>query len=102
MLRLDAGEIRIGASDMTLEFCLLPSLELFHEKYPDVKIAITNNSTPQTLELLKQNKIDFAAVSEPVNISGFEIFKVREIRDIFICKCLCCPVFCFLLQKKSV
>lgn len=85
MLRLDAGEIRIGASDMTLEFCLLPFLELFHEKYPDVKIAITNNSTPQTLELLKQNKIDFAAVSEPVNISDFEIFKVREIRDIFIC-----------------
>lgn len=85
MLRLDAGEIKIGASDMTLEFCLLPYLEKFHEKYPNVKIAITNNPTPQTLELLKQGKIDFAAVSEPVFCSGFKKIAVREIHDIFIC-----------------
>lgn len=85
MLRLDAGEIRIGASDMTLEFCLLPYLELFHGKYPNVKIAITNNPTPQTLELLKHGKIDFAAVSEPFDCTGFEVFPIREIRDIFIC-----------------
>ncbi len=85
MLRLDAGEIRIGASDMTLEFCLLPYLELFHGKYPNVKIAITNNPTPQTLELLKQGKIDFAAVSEPFDKTDFEVFALREIQDIFIC-----------------
>ncbi|MDE7362382.1 MAG: LysR family transcriptional regulator substrate-binding protein [Oscillospiraceae bacterium] len=85
MLRLDAGEIRIGASDMTLEFCLLPYLEMFHKKYSNVKISITNNPTPQTLELLKQNKIDFAAVSEPFDTSGIEVFQAREIKDIFIC-----------------
>lgn len=85
MLRLDTGEIKIGASDMTLEFCLLPHLELFHKKYPNVKIAITNNPTPQTLELLKQGKIDFAAVSEPFIGSSFEVFPIRKISDIFIC-----------------
>ena len=85
MRRLDAGEIKIGASDMTLEFCLLPYLESFHKKYPNVKIAITNNPTPQTLQLLKNGKIDFAAVSEPFSCSDFEMFSVREIQDIFIC-----------------
>lgn len=85
MLRMDAGEIKIGASDMTLEFCLLPYLEIFHKNYPNVKIAITNNPTPQTLELLKQNKIDFAAVSEPFDRADREVFPIREIRDIFIC-----------------
>lgn len=85
MLRLDAGEIKIGASDMTLEFFLLPHLERFHAEYPDIKIAITNNPTPQTLELLKQGKIDFAAVSEPFGDTDFEVIPVREIRDIFIC-----------------
>lgn len=89
MLRLDAGEIRIGASDMTLEFCLLPYLELFHGKYPNVKIAITNNPTPQTLELLGRGKIDFAAVSEPFDGADFETHKLREIRDIFICGAGC-------------
>ncbi len=85
MLRLDVGEIKIGASDMTLEFCLLPYLERFHAEYPNIKIAITNNPTPQTLELLKQGRLDFAAVSEPFNIPGFEVISVREIRDVFIC-----------------
>lgn len=85
MLRLDAGEIKIGASDMTLEFWLLPYLDRFHEKYPNVKIVITNNSTPQILELLKQERIDFGAVSDPVSCPGFEKIAVREIRDIFIC-----------------
>ncbi len=85
MLRLDAGEIKIGASDMTLEFCLLPYLEKFHAKYPNIKIAITNNPTPRSLELLKQGRLDFAAVSEPFEITGFEVTKIREIKDIFIC-----------------
>lgn len=85
MLRLDAGEIKIGASDMTLEFCLLPHLEKFHLQYPNIKIAITNNPTLQTLELLKQGKIDFAAVSEPFSSQDFEAIQIREIRDIFIC-----------------
>lgn len=85
MLRLDIGEIRIGASDMTLEFCLLPYLEKFHGKYPNINISITNNPTPQTLELLKQGKIDFAAVSGPLSCPEFNVLPVREIQDIFIC-----------------
>lgn len=85
MLRLDMGEIRIGASDMTLEFCLLPYLEEFHKKYPNINISITNNPTPQTLELLKQGKIDFAAVSGPLAETEINLFPVRQIRDIFIC-----------------
>lgn len=85
MMRLESGEIKIGASDMTLEFCLLCYLEKFHARHPGVKIAITNNPTPQTIELLRQGRIDFAAVSEPVSCDGFEKIPVREIRDIFIC-----------------
>lgn len=85
MLRLDAGEIRIGASDMTLEFCLLPYLEKFHLKYPNVKISVTNNPTPQTLQLMKSGRIDFAAVSEPFSHDDLEVIPIREVNDIFIC-----------------
>lgn len=86
MLRLDQGSISIGASDMTLEFCLLEYLEIFHKSYPNIVIKITNNPTPQTLELLKNDEIDFAVVSEPVTIdSNFEVIPVRKIEDIFIC-----------------
>lgn len=86
MISLDLGEIRIGASDMTLEFCLLPYLEIFHEKHPNVIVKITNNPTPQTIQLLKKDEIDFAVVSEPISSdSKFEIIPIRKIEDIFIC-----------------
>ena len=33
MRNLESGELCIGASDMTLKFCLLPYLERFHTRY---------------------------------------------------------------------
>ena len=33
-INLDLGNIRIGASDITLRYFLLPYLEEFHEQYP--------------------------------------------------------------------
>ena len=52
MLNLDIGEVHIGASDMTLRFYLLPYLEKFHEKYPNVKVIVNNAPTPETLKTL--------------------------------------------------
>ena len=42
MKNLELGEIRIGASDMTLQFFLLPYLEQFHERFPNIKVGVTN------------------------------------------------------------
>ncbi|NLL00199.1 MAG: LysR family transcriptional regulator [Clostridiales bacterium] len=85
MLDLEHGEIRIGASDMTLQFYLLPYLERFHEKYPGIKVLVTNAPTPNTLELLYDGKIDFGLVSEPFILkAGIEYKRVRKISDIFV------------------
>lgn len=85
MLDLEHGEIRIGASDMTLQFYLLPYLEHFHEKYPGIKVVVTNAPTPSTLGLLYDGRIDFGVVSEPFQVkAGIKYIRVRKIRDIFI------------------
>ena len=42
VMNLDLGNIRIGASDMTLRYFLLPYLEEFHKRYPKIKIKVTN------------------------------------------------------------
>lgn len=85
MLDLEHGEIRIGASDMTLQFYLLPYLEQFHEKYPDIKVIVSNAPTPNTLTLLYEGKIDFGVVSEPFQAkAGIQCSKVKKIRDIFV------------------
>lgn len=85
MLDLEHGEIRIGASDMTLQFYLLPYLEQFHESYPGIKVLVTNAPTPSTLELLYDDKIDFGVVSEPFQVkTGIISKRVKRIRDIFV------------------
>ena len=45
MLNLEQGEICIGASDMTLKYFLLPYLEEFHERYPGIRVTVTNAPT---------------------------------------------------------
>lgn len=85
MQNLELGEIRIGASDMTLQFYLLPYLERFHERYPDIKVIVTNAPTPETLGFLAEGKIDFGVVSTPFEPSpGLQSLPVREIEDIFV------------------
>lgn len=85
MLNLEAGEIRIGASDMTLQFYLLPYLELFHQQYPRIKVSVTNGPTPETVTYLREGAIDFGIVSTPVpHAEGLQTDAVKEIKDIFI------------------
>ncbi len=84
-VNLEAGEIRIGASDMTLQFFLLPYLEAFHEKYPDIRVHVTNGPTPETLKFLQEGKIDFGIVSSPVpERPDMQTEAVKEIRDVFV------------------
>ncbi|WWR16782.1 LysR family transcriptional regulator [Lachnospiraceae bacterium JLR.KK008] len=85
MMNLELGEIRIGASDMTLEFYLLPYLERFHEQYSGIKVRVTNAPTPETLHYLEEGKIDFGVVSTPFPVDeGLCAHAVREIEDIFV------------------
>ena len=65
LLHLEAGEVRVGASDMTLRFFLLPYLEKFHQLYPGIKVTVTNGPTPETLKYLEDDRIDFGVVSSP-------------------------------------
>lgn len=85
MIDLENGEIRIGASDMTLKYYLLPYLEKFHEKYPNIKVKVTNAPTPETIQNLLDGKIDFGIVSTPFESKQeLRTTMVKELRDIFI------------------
>ena len=65
LVDLDMGEVRIGASDMTLQFYLLPHLERFHGRYPNIKVMVSNAPTPETIQSLYEGRIDFGVVSTP-------------------------------------
>lgn len=85
MLNMTTGEIRIGASDMTLQFYLLPYLRRYHQLYPDIKVTVTNAPTPQTIEHLRAGRIDFGIVSQPFAAEQhLQVLPVREIQDVFV------------------
>lgn len=85
MLNLESGEICIGASDMTLQFYLLPYLERFHEKFPGIRVTVTNAPTPETLKHLADGRIDFGIVSTPIDSrQTLKITPVRRILDVFV------------------
>lgn len=85
MMQLDCGELKIGASDMSLKYYLLPLLQEYHEQFPAIKVTVMNAPTPETLHLLREGKIDFGVVSTPVpNRQGMQIMPVREIEDVFV------------------
>ena len=83
---LRGGVLRIGASDMTLRYFLLDAIERFDPYRHGIKLQITNNPTPKTLDELRRGSIDLCAVSSPIDPDeDFEIVPLRVIRDIFVC-----------------
>ena len=82
---IETGEIRIGASDMTLQFYLLPYLQRFHERYPGIRLNVTNGPTPETMHYLSEGRIDFGLVTTPLSRrKGFHSIAVRQIQDVFV------------------
>ena len=65
MLNLEKGEICIGASDMTLKYYLLPYLERFHEKYPNIRVTV---SSAQERNSFVDTLLDFASLSSRANV----------------------------------
>ena len=66
-MKIHRETLTIGASETALHLFLLDQLQWFRKTYPDVKIHISNHSTPQALEALQQDKVDFAVVTTPTN-----------------------------------
>ena len=85
LVDLDMGEVRIGASDMTLQFYLLPHLERFHGRYPNIKVMVSNAPTPETIQSLYEGRIDFGVVSTPFDARPeVEALPVKKIRNTFV------------------
>ncbi|GGD49902.1 LysR family transcriptional regulator [Paenibacillus nasutitermitis] len=84
MHQLTEGEIRIGAGDTLCKHVLLPHLADFHKAYPAIKIHVTNRTTAETLQLLKQGHLDLGIVNMPVADKSVVIREMMQIEDCLI------------------
>ena len=62
---LNGGQLRIAASDTICRYFLLPYLQKFHRKFPDVPIKITNASSMGCVDLLEQRRVDLIITNFP-------------------------------------
>lgn len=81
---LSAGELRIGAGDTMTRWYLMPAIERFHRLYPDVSIRITNRTSPETVRLLQEGRLDIGFVNLPIAANGVLFEECLPIHDIFI------------------
>lgn len=65
---LENGMINIGASETALHGILISVLGAFHKDYPNVRIHLSNYNTPQALQALKKNLVDFCVITAPLDI----------------------------------
>lgn len=82
---LDYGNIRIGTSTTVCKHVLMPYLELFHERYPNIDIQIVNTLTSDLLTELRNGNLDMLLLNMPMLESkDLKVQKIMEVQDIFV------------------
>lgn len=81
---LGLGQLRIGVSTSLCKHILLPYLQYFIEENPHIKVSIECNPTFQTVQLLKQDKIDIGLICDTPLDKGYHFTPLRSIQDIFV------------------
>lgn len=82
---LQSGSLVIAAGDTVTAHYLLPYLEEFRMKYPDIRIETANSYSSKLLEYLKEGKAELAFVNLPVDDDELTIEPCMQIHDIFVC-----------------
>lgn len=82
---LTVGELKIGVGDTISKYFILPYLELFHSRYPNIKFKIINGTTLELCARVKSGEINIAICNFPLDDNSLELRPCREVRDIFVC-----------------
>ena len=81
---LEIGELSIGVGDTICSHYLVPHLHVFHDRYPGIRIHITNQKTWEIIAMLKRGEIDIGIGNLPVDDEHLRITPVMAIHDVFV------------------
>ena len=94
---LERGSVFVAASEVALHCVLLPVLKKYRTLYPGIKLKISNHSTPQAIDAIKNGFADIAVVTTPTLPSAMlEEITVRKFREVVVCS----PAFSELWGRK--
>ncbi len=81
---LTTGELKIGVGDTISRYFLLPYLETFHIRYPNIKFKIVNGTTLEICSILKSGEVDIGVCNFPLDDPALELKPCIDIHDIFV------------------
>jgi len=81
---LTTGELKIGVGDTISRYFLLPYLEAYHIRYPNIKFTIVNGTTLELCANLKSGSVDIAVCNFPIDDPTLELRPCIDIQDTFV------------------
>ena len=82
--QLLTGELIIGASDTVTSQFLLPHLDAFHRRHPNIHIRIISGRSYKVLGLLRAGRVDIAFASAPGDADDLEHIPCFETHSCFV------------------
>ncbi|KQL46866.1 LysR family transcriptional regulator [Brevibacillus choshinensis] len=82
---LTTGELKIGVGDTISRYFLLPYLEEFHNRYPNITFKIVNGTTLEICALIKSGEVDIGICNFPIDDLGLELRPCMDVQDVFVC-----------------
>lgn len=58
--------LKICASDTVFNYCLMPAIKIYHERFPQVKLQLISCTSSETIERLKDGTADVGFINLPV------------------------------------
>ncbi len=82
---LEHGAISISTTETALNIYLSGKLRDFHAEYPGIRLRISNHSTPQALQAVKNGEVDFAIVSTPAEAeAGLKVVELKPFYEVLV------------------
>lgn len=83
---LERGSVFVATSELALHCVLLPVLKQYRTLYPGIRLKISNHSTPQAIDAIKNGIADIAVVTTPTTPSAMvEEITVRKFHEVAVC-----------------
>ncbi len=82
---LEQGVLNIGSSSTIIRKLLLPFIEKFNKKYPNIVITITDANSEKLTKYVKNGIVDMAILNMPIpNTEMFNVTTITKTNDCFI------------------
>ncbi len=65
---LESGTIHISVTEIALHELLLSVLDDYKTKYPNIKIYLSNHSTPQAINAISSKAVELAIITTPISV----------------------------------